>query len=110
MLETLLQPHDKEERCGLLLSDGSHVEIPNIANDRVTGYYMDPEQVLPYLTAGKITGTWHTHPDSPPVLSEDDMEGFLGWPELSHYIVGLVEGQPKVRCYRIDRGVVVECD
>lgn len=109
MLEMLLQQDDKEERCGLVLLDDTFVEIPNIANDRVTGYYMDPEQVLPYLTAEKIKGTWHTHPNGPPILSEDDMEGFLGWPHLTHYIVGREKGENTVRSYKIDRGAVIEC-
>lgn len=109
MLETLLLPSDKEERCGLVLQDNSCVEIQNIANDRVTGYYMDPEQVLPYLTAGQIRGTWHTHPDSPPILSTEDMEGFLGWPHLTHFVIGRVKDRTEVRCYRVDKGAVVEC-
>lgn len=110
MLETLLQPHDTEERCGLILTDGEVVEIPNVANDPVIGYVMDVEKVLPYLTAGNIKGTWHTHPDSPPVLSGEDLEGFLGWPDLEHHIVGRVKGKPVVRSYKIQSGAVVECD
>jgi proteasome lid subunit RPN8/RPN11 len=110
VLETLLQPHDEAERCGLILVDDEVVELPNVANDPVIGFVIDPQQVLPYLTAGKISGTWHTHPNGPPTLSGEDMRSFLGWPKLTHHIIGRVNGQSVVRSYKIESGAVIECD
>lgn len=106
MLETILKPNETEERCGLILTDDTIVEVKNIANDVVMGYLMDPTEVLPYLTEGKIKGTWHTHPTSSPDLSGEDLKGFLAWPNLVHYIVSH-EG---VNCYRVDKGAVLKCD
>jgi proteasome lid subunit RPN8/RPN11 len=109
VLETLLQPNDREERCGLVLSDGTTVEIPNIANNPVTSYEMDPEKALPYLTAGSVVGTWHTHPASSPDLSGEDYRGFSGWPKLKHHIIGVVDGQTVVKSYEIKNGAILEC-
>lgn len=106
MLETLLQPNDTEERCGLLLTDDTVVEIKNVSNNPVIGYLMDPKEVLPYLTDEKIKGTWHTHPDGPADLSGEDLKGFLAWPHLIHYVIG----KDGVKCYRVENGVVLKCD
>jgi proteasome lid subunit RPN8/RPN11 len=106
MLETILKSGDTEERCGLLLTDDTVVPIKNIANDPVMGFLMDPTEVLPYLTEGKIKGTWHTHPQGPADLSNDDLRGFLAWPNLVHYIIG----PDGILCYRVDNGAVVKCD
>lgn len=110
MLEMLLQPGDEQERCGLVFEDGSTVEIKNIANNPVTSYEMDPQEALPHLTEGKVTGTWHTHPDASPQLSGEDYKGFLGWPKLQHHIIGVVDGKTEVKTYKVENGLVIECD
>lgn len=108
MLETMLQPGDVEERCGLVLKDGTLVEIPNIAEDKTLGYRMDPAEVLPYMD--DVAGTWHTHPDTDPNLSGEDYSGFLAWPDLEHSIVGLRNGAVTVTRYRVEDGMVLGCD
>lgn len=108
MLETLLQPGDTEERCGLVLKDGSIVEIENIAEDKTNSYKMNPEGVLPFLD--HLAGTWHTHPDGDPNLSGEDYSGFLAWPDLEHSIIGLRDRKAVVQSYRVDKGVVIACD
>lgn len=108
MLETLLQKGDTEERCGLILKDGTIVEIDNIHEDPTDGFKMDPVQVLPYLE--EAVGTWHTHPDTDPNLSGEDYSGFLSWPNLTHSIVGWRDGQASVQRYMIKDGLVVGCD
>lgn len=110
MLETHLQPTDKYEKCGLVLTDGTVVEIKNIANDMVMGFLMDPVEVLPYLTEGRVAGTWHTHPKGSAVLSGEDQEHFLAWPDLTHYIVGWNGNTPEVSSYKVVEGAVVKCD
>lgn len=110
MLETLLQPNDPIERCGLVLKDGSYVEIENIADDPVISYEMSPIEVLPYLTGDSIIGTWHTHPFSPPRLSGEDYVGFMGWPHLTHHVIGVENGEVKVKSYYIKNGAILECD
>lgn len=108
MLETTLKPNDTEERCGLILSDGSIIEIDNVADDKTNSYRMDPVQVLPYLD--DTVGTWHTHPDTDPNLSGDDYLGFLSWPKLRHSIVGRRDGKVVVQTYKIEDGLVIACD
>lgn len=110
MLETLYNPDDTEERCGLVLVDGTLVEVENIAEDKANSYVMNPSAVLPFLIAGAITGTWHTHVNDDPNLSGEDHEGFRAWPDLDHFIIGLRAGHPCVVKYRFDRGVLVVCD
>lgn len=108
MLETLLNPTDTEERCGLVMKDGSIVEIRNIADDPKLGFRMDPAQLLEHID--NATGTWHTHPDADANLSGEDWNGFLAWPKLEHSIIGLQDGKIVVRKYVVREGVVVSCD
>lgn len=110
MLETILKPDDTAERCGLVLQDGSIVEIENIAPDTTVAYEMNPEQLLPYLEAGTIAATWHTHPDSDPTLSGADHEGFLMWPDFGHCIIGRRDKRVVVTRYRVEDGLVLVCN
>jgi len=108
MLETMLEQGQVEERCGLILKDGTVVEITNIAEDTRIGYRMDPSEVLPYVE--ELAGTWHTHPDTDPNLSGEDYSGFLMWPDLMHSIVGFRNGKVVVTRYRVEDGTVIACD
>jgi len=90
------------------LKDGSLVEIENIHSDPALGYRMNPEGVLPFISANAVTGTWHTHPGGDPNLSQEDYAGFLQWPELKHIIVGEVAGVPAAEVYVVDNGLVVK--
>lgn len=110
MLETLLKNDDTVERCGLILKDGSIVEIDNIAEDPTNSYEMNPEQLLPYIEADTVASTWHTHPSSDPVLSGADREGFLAWPDLGHCIIGRRDGGVAVARYRVEDGFVLACN
>lgn len=104
MLESLLQPNDDFERCGVILKDGTVVEIENIAMYRENSYEMNPVEVLEHID--NLAATWHTHPKGPSSLSGDDQQGFLLWPELEHMVIS-PEG---VRRYRVHNGVLIECD
>lgn len=109
MLETLLQPSDKVERCGLILDGKEPIEIKNIADDPVIGYVMDPEEVLPHLTSGRVTGTWHTHPHGTATLSGEDYKSFSFWPDLSHFIIGRRKDKVEVVEYRTVNGALIKC-
>lgn len=109
MLETILQPDDTVERCGLVLKDGSIVEIKNIAEDPAVAYEMDPVELLPHVEADNIEIMWHTHPISDPVLSGADREGFLWWPDLVHCIIGRRDSRVAVERYRVEDGFVLAC-
>lgn len=108
MLETLLQPDDNEERCGVVLKDGTIVEIENLAEDKTNSFRMNPSAVLALLDM--IEATWHTHPHSDPTLSGDDHACFTAWPGLIHHVIGRRNNEVKVLTYRVEGGLVVECD
>jgi proteasome lid subunit RPN8/RPN11 len=96
-----------EERCGVIAADGSIMEVPNIHEEPVKGFHMEPTCFLVAVEAGAVA-TWHTHPGRDPNLSEEDMAGFRAWPQLEHHIIGIRDGEPTVHSFRvIDDGVVV---
>ena len=109
MLETLLDKPTDAERCGLILDGDTVVEIDNVADNPSESFMMDPVQVLPHLTKGNVTGTWHTHPHSDPTLSGDDYAGFSGWPDLKHHIIGRRGGKVVVEIYEIKDGAILKC-
>lgn len=110
MLETLLRPDDAVERCGLILRSGEVVELPNVAECPEVSFEMDPEALLPHVAADAVEATWHTHPDSDPILSGADYEGFLAWPDLVHHVIGRRDGKIVVASYRVEDGLVIACD
>ena len=109
MLETILNSDDVAERCGFVLTSGELVELNNIAEEPEKSYEIDPVAALPYVKAGAIAATWHTHPNADPNLSGDDHEGFLLWPDLEHCIIGVFQGKVTVRRYRVEDGLVIAC-
>lgn len=110
MLETLLQKGDTAERCGLILKDETIVEIENIAPNTAVGFEMNPVALIPFLDNDLIAATWHTHVDSSPNLSGEDHESFRSWPQLDHYVIGLLNGKPSVAKYQVQEGFVIQCD
>lgn len=104
--ETDLAP-GQPELCGVILADGDIMQLPNIHEEPVKGFHMDPAAFLEQIEAGAVA-TWHTHPGRDPNLSEEDMGGFRQWPNLVHHIVGIRDGEPGVHSFRvIEDGVVV---
>ncbi len=98
-----------EERCGFVLEDGTLVEISNVHSEPTKGFRMDPFELLQHLD-DPLVGTWHTHPDGDPNLSQEDYAGFLNWPHLKHYIVGTLDGEPTVEAFEVVDGLVLKCD
>jgi proteasome lid subunit RPN8/RPN11 len=107
MFAFLLQDDDTEERCGLILKDGTIVEIDNVAEDRTNSYRMKAEDVVFFLP--NTVATWHTHPDTDPNLSGEDYAGFLAWPDLRHHIIGRRNGAVVTTTYEVEDGLVIEC-
>ena len=109
-LMPMLTPEGTPERCGLVLKTGRIVEVSNVAQDPVTGFKMNPVEVLNFLKKKRAfpVATWHTHPGLDPNLSELDYAGFTQWPEWDHYIVGVRNGKTTVARFKvIDRGIVI---
>jgi len=100
-LKRKLKATDTEERCGLILKDGTVFQTPNVHENPVLGFRIPGEVLL--ANEAKMIGTWHTHPGKTSVFSQEDYFGFLNWPDLTHYIVG-TDG---VRAYRTDDGVII---
>lgn len=108
-MNEILKSDDEHERCGLEMSDGTLVEIRNIAEDPVTTFEMDPEAVLPLIQSGAVVSTWHTHPNQDPALSGEDYAFFASWPDLKHNIIGVRDGETTTLTYEVRDGLVVSC-
>lgn len=103
-LKRKLRANDTEERCGLVLKDGSVFQVPNVHPEPTRGFAIPGADLLE--NEEQLAGTWHTHPASSSILSQDDYRGFSQWPDCIHYIVG----QDGVRAYRVNDGVIQEVD
>lgn len=99
-LKKLLKKGDLSERCGILRTNGDIVEVDNIHTDPTQGFVIPPEVMI---TEG-IVATWHTHPDQTSNLSQEDHFGFMQWPNLHHFVIG-VDG---VREFAVQGTILVE--
>ena len=88
------------ERGGVILNDGSLVEMTNFG-DEDDVCVLDPMELLG--VEDRMVATWHTHPTTSAALSGMDWDTFTGWPDLLHCIVG-VDG---VRWYAVKGSAVV---
>ena len=73
------------ERGGVILDDGSLVEMTNFSEEENV-CALDPLELL--SVEDRLVATWHTHPTATAALSGMDWETFAGWPDLHHCIVG----------------------
>jgi proteasome lid subunit RPN8/RPN11 len=102
LVEQLLQKYQPgAERGGLVLDDGTVVELANICDKPEQGYTPNLDELIPHLP--RMVATWHTHPDATANLSVEDWETFVQWPEQVHAIVG----NDGLRWYRIARNAVI---
>ena len=61
--------------------------------------------------AAELGAIYHSHTRSEPYPSQTDINFAAGWPGVEWLIVGVPrEGEPTVRSYRIDDGVVTEVE
>jgi proteasome lid subunit RPN8/RPN11 len=100
-LKQKLTADDTEERCGLVLADGTILDTINKHPQPTTGFLIGVKDLLEHEN---LVGTWHTHPGQSAALSQDDYLGFSAWHQLTHYIVG-TDG---VRAYKSDADGVIE--
>lgn len=104
MLLRLYDQDEAEEKCGIVLVDGTLIPSPNIHDSPETAFTVDPNLLIKH--ENELWGTWHTHPKTKANLSQADYLGFLNWEGLRHFIVG-VDG---VRCFAVEDGLIVEED
>lgn len=101
-LASKLTESDTKERCGIVLSDGEVIEFENRHAEPEKGYCISAADHGQYEDV--LVATWHTHPAQTANLSQEDYNGFLQWPHLRHYIIG-IDG---VRIFVVVDGMVIE--
>lgn len=73
------------ERFGLILRDGSVVELPNVSPTPHLSFMAADSSLDPYRA--ETEATWHTHPKNNVNLSSADFLAFQRMPAWVHYIV-----------------------
>ena len=103
-----------DECCGMVgSSDGRAVSVYRAVNAEASPlrFRIDPDEQLELHNrideAGLDLGAiYHSHTRTAPRPSQTDINFAKLWPGVLWIIVGLVEGQPDVRTWRIDDGRV----
>lgn len=106
VVDDLLSRYDPDnERGGVVLEDGTVVELNNVAEDTSETFLASPSQILPFLD--NMTATWHTHTKESANLSSEDFTTFVGLPDYEHIIVGV---NNEIRFYKVKNNAVVNSD
>lgn len=79
------QWNEVNERCGVILKDGTEVEAKNTHKFPHSNFTMDQE-FLDQLDLDNVACFWHTHPSNDLNLSVTDYENFLKYPDHIHRI------------------------
>ena len=107
------------ECCGMLgVREGRAVAIHEATNLAASPLRFEVEgrEILQAQDAFEDEGAelgaiYHSHTRSEPYPSQTDINFAAGWPGVEWLIVGLRrDGEPTVRSYRIDDGVVTEVE
>lgn len=107
------------ECCGVVaVRDGVAEEVHELENVQASPFRFEVDglEVMRVLDAIEDGGAqlgvlYHSHTRSEPYPSETDVNFAANWPGVEWLIVGLrKDGEPTVRSYRIDGGVVTEVD
>ena len=107
------------ECCGMIaMRDGRAVAIHEAANVAASPlrFEVDGREVIHAQDGFEADGAelgaiYHSHTRSEPYPSQTDVNFAAGWPGVEWLIVGLRrDGEPTVRSYRIEDGVVSEVD
>ena len=101
-MKRLLKYYDENvERVGFILPRNKIVEVENTSSNPERGFDVSDADILKY--GDVAVATWHTHPNADNNLSAVDMETFLLWDSIPHYIVG----NNGVRKYVVENGEVL---
>jgi [CysO sulfur-carrier protein]-S-L-cysteine hydrolase len=107
------------ECCGMIgVRDGQAVAIHEAINVAASPLRFEVEgrEIIRAQDAFEADGAelgaiYHSHTRSDPYPSQTDVNFAAGWPGVEWLIVGLRRGgEPTVRSYRIDDGVIEEVD
>jgi proteasome lid subunit RPN8/RPN11 len=107
------------ECCGMIaVRDGRAVAIHEATNIAASPLRFEVEgrEIIRAQDAFEADGAdlgaiYHSHTRSEPYPSQTDVNFAAGWPGVEWLIVGLrADGEPIVRSYRIDDGVIEEVE
>jgi proteasome lid subunit RPN8/RPN11 len=107
------------ECCGMVgVADGRAVSVHEATNVAASPlrFEVDGREVMSTIDAieeqGRELGAiYHSHTRSEPYPSQTDVNFAANWPGVEWLIVGLPrDGEPTVRSYRIDDGVISEIE
>jgi proteasome lid subunit RPN8/RPN11 len=104
------------ECCGLVIArDGRAVEVVEMENLQASPFRfeVDGAELLRRLDEAEDRGDavgaiYHSHTRSAPEPSQTDVTFAAGWPGVEWIIVGLADGEPEVRTWRIEGPEVTE--
>lgn len=106
LLEKLRQIYSNDvEKLGVILADGSVIELQNIHEEPENGALMKSQDVFDYLYSGEheTVALWHTHVKGATAdLSGEDYGTFLLHPDMKQYIVSATE----IKMYYVEAGEV----
>jgi [CysO sulfur-carrier protein]-S-L-cysteine hydrolase len=106
------------ECCGLVaVRDGAVTGVDEAENIHASPFRfeVDPMELHHRLTeiedrGDELGAIYHSHTRSEPYPSQTDVQFAARWPGVEWIIVGLKDGEPVVRNYRIDDGRVTEAE
>lgn len=78
------------------------VECKNVCENPDQGFELSFEDLMKLDNQDSI-GTFHTHPKQDANLSYEDYESFLGYPRLTHFIIG----KDGVKSYKVIEGKLI---
>jgi [CysO sulfur-carrier protein]-S-L-cysteine hydrolase len=120
MIEQLVA-HAREEApnecCGLIAADDGgravHVYRATNAEHSPVKYVVDPRDQIRIQNdiddnGWELGAIYHSHTRTEPYPSQTDINLARNWPDPLYVIVGLADGDPDVRAYRIVDGEVEE--
>jgi proteasome lid subunit RPN8/RPN11 len=108
------------ECCGMVaVRDGRAVAVHEAENLAASPLRFEVDGLAVHRTieviegeGGELGAIYHSHTRSEPYPSQTDINFARGWPGVEWLIVGVARngGDPAVRSYRIDDGVVTEVE
>jgi [CysO sulfur-carrier protein]-S-L-cysteine hydrolase len=106
------------ECCGIVgVQDGRAVSVHAAENVAASPFRFEVDGMEVHRTleaiegaGGELGAIYHSHTRSAPYPSQTDVNFAKGWPGVEWLIVGLADGEPQVRSYRIDDGVISEVE
>lgn len=115
----LAQQSPNHEICGLVAMHSGKPSrvypIKNIANDPTRRFEMDPQSEIAAFRHMRESGEelfalFHSHPNSPPVPSHEDVAG-MAYPDAYYLIISLnIKGVLEMRAYKLYKSLLTEVE